>query len=257
MTVIVVLLLGSAWRSVRRRRPGGRSGPAAGAPGGCCGVVSWSRASTRMRSSRRTSISSTSSARRQAASEAGGGVALRQPQQLVSLPELRPGQRALEEPLGVGTHRLAQFGGAPPELVGRTPRVGAEFCRVVVGVGGAAAALLARMDLEQCAAVVDAHQLRSRAGARPAAPAGRARTAPSRSAYWQATWWSAWTVAVRQSGASYGSPSHGARTGRSSSSKTSSGRLWVVPWMRCPATLEAPAPGRRSASRRGRGSRRP
>ena len=50
----------------RAKRPGG------GGPGGCCGVVSCSRASTRMRSSRRTSMRSTSSARWQAASRRAG-----------------------------------------------------------------------------------------------------------------------------------------------------------------------------------------
>ena len=67
--------------------------------------------------------------------EAGGGVALREPQQLVALPELRPGQGSLEEPLGVAAHGFAQFGGVPLDLLGRTPRVGAELCRVVVAVG--------------------------------------------------------------------------------------------------------------------------
>ena len=93
--------------------------------------------------------------------EAGGGVALRQPQQLVALPELRPGQGSLEQPLGVAAHGLTELGGAPLELVGRAQRVGAELRRVVVAVGGAPAAGLARVDLEQRAAVVDAHQLRA------------------------------------------------------------------------------------------------
>ena len=68
--------------------------------------------------------------------EAGGGVALGQAQQLVALPQLRPGQRPLEEPLGEGAGGLAEFGRAPLQLLGRAQRVGAELGRVVVAVGG-------------------------------------------------------------------------------------------------------------------------
>ena len=56
--------------------------------------------------------------------EASGRVALRQAQQLVSLPQLCPGHRTVEQPLGVTAHGLTELGRASLDLLWGTERVG-------------------------------------------------------------------------------------------------------------------------------------
>ena len=95
--------------------------------------------------------------------QALSGVALPQADELVSLPDSRPGSGTVEEALGELGHRRSQLGSLALDGVGAPQRVGAEFGGVVGGVGGAAAPGLARMDLDQLAPVEDAHQLQAQA----------------------------------------------------------------------------------------------
>ena len=103
---------------------------------------------------------STSRARRQAAF---GSVALSQPEELVPLPDSRPRQGPVEEAVSEFGHRRTLLSGAALDTVGSPQGVGAQLGRIVGSVGGAAAARLAGMDLDQLAPVVDTHQLQAQA----------------------------------------------------------------------------------------------
>ena len=91
------------------------------------------------------------------------GVSLSQPQQLVSLSDPGPGQRSVEEAVGELAHRRPLLGGTAYDALWSSEGVGGQFLRVVVGIGGTAAPGLTRMELDQPAAVEDAHQFAAQA----------------------------------------------------------------------------------------------
>ena len=70
-------------------------------------------------------------------------IALAEAEQLVSLPELGPRQRAVEEPPGEFGHRRSQPGRLALDGVRRSGGIGRELGGVVVVIGGAAAPGLA------------------------------------------------------------------------------------------------------------------
>ena len=95
--------------------------------------------------------------------QAFGGVALSQAQELVTLPDPGPGQGPVEEALSEFGHRRSLLRRAAFDAVGSPEGVGAQLGRIVLGISGAAAARLARVDLDQAAPVVDAYQLEAQA----------------------------------------------------------------------------------------------
>ena len=95
--------------------------------------------------------------------QALGCVALTQAQELVALPDSRPGQGTVEEPLGEFGHRGTLLGSAALDAVGSPEGVGAQLGGVVGRVGGSAAPGLAGVDLKELAPVVDTHQLQAQA----------------------------------------------------------------------------------------------
>src|SRR5918996_1220789 len=82
-----------------------------------------------------------------------------QAQQLLTLPQLGPGQGAFQEPLGKVARCRPQGGGLALDPVRGPQSVWAQLRRVVLLVGGPAPARLSGVDLDQLAPVVDAHQL--------------------------------------------------------------------------------------------------
>ena len=75
------------------------------------------------------------------------------------LPDLGPWEGTIKEPLGEFGHRGSLIGSAALDVLGGSQGVGGQLRRIVGGIGGAAAARLAGVELEQPSPVVDAHQL--------------------------------------------------------------------------------------------------
>ena len=94
-------------------------------------------------------------------------VALSQADQLVSLPDLGPWKGTVKEPVGEFGHRRSLLGRAALDALGGSQGVGGQLGWIVGGIGGAAAARLAGMELEQPSPVVDAHQLAAQPGLHP------------------------------------------------------------------------------------------
>ena len=75
------------------------------------------------------------------------------------LPDLLSGMLIVEETLGELAHRRSRQRSAALDALRSLHGVGGELGGVIVDVGGAAAARLTLVDLDQLAPVVDAHQL--------------------------------------------------------------------------------------------------
>ena len=86
-------------------------------------------------------------------------VALAHADERVALPDLGPWQGTVEEPLGEVGHRRSLLGRAALDALGGPQGVGGQLRRIVGAIGGAAAARLPGLELEQPSPVVDGRQL--------------------------------------------------------------------------------------------------
>jgi hypothetical protein len=85
-------------------------------------------------------------------------ILLGQAHQLLSLPELGPGEVAGEKPLGQPADVRAKLLGLGHHIVGIAAGVGSEMLGVVVIVGRASAGLLRLVRLDQLSLVIDANE---------------------------------------------------------------------------------------------------
>ena len=87
--------------------------------------------------------------------------------QLVCLPDLGPWKATVKETVGEVGHRRSLLGRAALDALGGSQGVGGQLGRIVGSIGGAAAARLAGMELEQPSPVVDGRQLAAQPGLHP------------------------------------------------------------------------------------------
>ena len=87
-----------------------------------------------------------------------GRVAISQSDELVPLPDLRPGVPVIEEAFGEFAHRGSVQSCVALDALRSLHGVGGKLGGIIVRVGGAATARLTLVDLHQLAPVVDAHQ---------------------------------------------------------------------------------------------------
>ena len=102
----------------------------------------------------------------------------------MSLPDLGPWQRTVEQPLGKLSHRWAQLDRAALDMVGRPGGVGGKVGGIILGIGGAAILGLTDVGLDQPAALSRSKGGRCapvccRLGSPPADREGTVRTVPS------------------------------------------------------------------------------
>ena len=90
------------------------------------------------------------------------GVLLAQAEQLLALPQLRPGQRTIEELRGEGFDIGTKLRCPGHHPVRSTQGVGCLLLRVVVRVGGTPTTGLTRMDLDQLSLPIEPRPLRVR-----------------------------------------------------------------------------------------------
>ena len=206
---------------------------------GWIGVFSVPRSSIRPISP--TLTASASSARRAGGVDPVGAPLLDEPEQGVDLAHLGPRQRDVEQRRRVGADRRAVAGGEPLEVVEVTHRVDGRVPRQVVRVGRAAPGLLAGMDLDQLAPVEDPHQLP--VGAHLDAGADQvARDRVERLGDLDVMIPMHLRRRVDRHVVDARSvPATAAAAPRAAN--TSTGRHWVVPWIRMPGPLPAPRLG--------------